>query len=199
MITPKDIQIIVLKNSGLSSIDFNEKTKQRDIVYGRYVYYYICKKLINISFPKIGKSLDLKQSHCTVMHGISQIEQILSSRHSSYGKLIEVILSSLAEAKDLDDYLKKYEKPENKPTLDYLAEMRDKIDSIKIYYTDLLEKKDLEIKRYRLLLGNNQDVKDIMALNPGDIMEWRQRNAAFLKMKTTINKDNQRYASKRGI
>jgi predicted DNA-binding protein YlxM (UPF0122 family) len=66
--TTKEIKKLV---EGELGYRININSRKRDIVYGRAIYFKICKDRTNLSLKKIGETLN--QDHATVLHSIRNI------------------------------------------------------------------------------------------------------------------------------
>lgn len=56
-------------------IDLREKTRRREYVYGRAVYFKLCREYTKFNLDKIGKSVNV--IHCSVLHSINNIFPIV--------------------------------------------------------------------------------------------------------------------------
>lgn len=79
----------------------NENSRKRHIVYGRAIYFKICKDRTNLSLYKIGETLGL--DHATVMHGIYKIFPSFETYNPRYMEIYNRIIKT-------DEYIPKHEK-----------------------------------------------------------------------------------------
>ena len=67
------IQKIVSEYFQISVEDIRSKKRSSNIAFPRQIAMYLCRKLTNESFPKIGTEFGGKD-HSTVMHSVEKIE-----------------------------------------------------------------------------------------------------------------------------
>lgn len=67
----KEIVDVLEKNLGYK---ITLKSRKRHIIYGRYLYYSLAKKLTNHSLESIGNEVNL--DHTTVIHGLKMFEHL---------------------------------------------------------------------------------------------------------------------------
>ena len=67
------IQRIVAEHFQISVDDMKSKKRSANLAFPRQVAMYLCRKLTNESFPKIGIEFGGKD-HSTVMHSVEKIE-----------------------------------------------------------------------------------------------------------------------------
>ncbi|WMI81148.1 chromosomal replication initiator protein DnaA [Anaerotignum sp. MB30-C6] len=77
-ITPDLIQEIVCEHFNIRIEDIQGSKKPKNIAFPRQVAMYLCRKLLDISLPKIGESFG-GRDHTTVIHAISKIEKQLEN------------------------------------------------------------------------------------------------------------------------
>ena len=68
------IQRIVAEHFQISVDDMKSKKRSANLAFPRQVAMYLCRKLTNESFPKIGIEIGGKD-HSTVMHSVEKIEK----------------------------------------------------------------------------------------------------------------------------
>jgi chromosomal replication initiator protein len=73
-LTPDLIQQVVAEHYGIRVEDIQGSKKPKNIAFPRQVSMYLCRKLLDISLPKIGESFG-GRDHTTVIHAISKIEK----------------------------------------------------------------------------------------------------------------------------
>jgi chromosomal replication initiator protein len=72
VLTIEAIQKVVADYYNLKVTDLKSKTNSRKIAEPRQIAMYLCRNLINVSFPEIGRHFGGKH-HTTVMHSINKI------------------------------------------------------------------------------------------------------------------------------
>ena len=77
-VTPDSIQEIVADHFNIRIEDIQGSKKPKNIAFPRQVSMYLCRKLLDISLPKIGESFG-GRDHTTVIHAISKIEKQLEN------------------------------------------------------------------------------------------------------------------------
>ena len=78
VITPQLILEIVSDHYNISASDITSKKRPREIAYPRQIVMYLCRKLTDLSLPKIGAVIG-KRDHTTVLHGYEKINaEVLS-------------------------------------------------------------------------------------------------------------------------
>ena len=80
------IQRAVAEEFQLKPQQLSEKNNARAISYPRQVAMYLCKEILGMSLPEIGKAFGGKH-HTTVLHAVTKIDK-LCSRDESLNKLI---------------------------------------------------------------------------------------------------------------
>ena len=68
------IQEIVANHFNIRVEDIQGSKKPKNIAFPRQISMYLCRKLLDISLPKIGESFG-GRDHTTVIHAISKIEK----------------------------------------------------------------------------------------------------------------------------
>lgn len=77
-VTPDSIQKIVASHYNIRIEDLQGSKKPKNIAFPRQISMYLCRKLLDISLPKIGESFG-GRDHTTVIHAISKIEKQLEA------------------------------------------------------------------------------------------------------------------------
>ena len=77
-LTPELIQQVVAEYYNIRVEDIQGSKKPKNIAFPRQVSMYLCRKLLDISLPKIGESIG-GRDHTTVIYAISKIEKQLES------------------------------------------------------------------------------------------------------------------------
>ncbi len=124
----------------ISDKDLFSKTRKREIVIPRQVFFYLCKKHTKLSLSKIGlislkygrkKELD----HASVLHGINKIKNT-SSTEKSLLKSVELLDKLITPEKDYTQ-------------VDFEKELS--IIDLKNHYEDIILKMKLETSVYYLI------------------------------------------------
>ena len=71
--TVDEIKTYVSDYFGITVDDLMSQKRSKEISYARQLAMYICRNLLDLSFPKVGKSFD--RDHSTAHHAISKIEK----------------------------------------------------------------------------------------------------------------------------
>lgn len=77
------IQKIVAEYFQISAEDIRSKKRSSNIAFPRQIAMYLCRKLTNESFPKIGTEFGGKD-HSTVMHSVEKIENEIKMNKDLY-------------------------------------------------------------------------------------------------------------------
>ena len=77
-LTPDLIQQVVAEHYNIRVEDIQGSKKPKNIAFPRQVSMYLCRKLLDISLPKIGESFG-GRDHTTVIHAITKIEKQLET------------------------------------------------------------------------------------------------------------------------
>lgn len=77
VITHKKILEIVSDHFNVTSEDIVSKKRPKEIAYPRQIVMYLCRKLTDMSLPKIGEVLG-KRDHTTVLHGYEKINKAVA-------------------------------------------------------------------------------------------------------------------------
>ena len=77
-LTPELIQQVVAEHYNIRVEDIQGSKKPKNIAFPRQVSMYLCRKLLDISLPKIGESFG-GRDHTTVIYAISKIEKQLEN------------------------------------------------------------------------------------------------------------------------
>ena len=94
-LTPDVIQEMVSAHYNISIEDMQGNKKPKHIAFPRQIAMYLCRKLLDISLPKIGESFG-GRDHTTVIHAISKIEKQMEAD----GELKHVILQLERDIKE---------------------------------------------------------------------------------------------------
>lgn len=77
-VTPSLIQEVVASNYNIRVEDIQGSKKPKSIAYPRQIAMYLCRKMLDISLPKIGEQFG-GRDHTTVIHAITKIERELEN------------------------------------------------------------------------------------------------------------------------
>lgn len=92
-ITPDLIITTVAEHFNIQPADILSKKRSHDIAYPRQICMYLCKKLTDTSFVKIGEFLG-KRDHSTVIHGSEKIEKDLQ-KDSTLSTTLDIIIKKM--------------------------------------------------------------------------------------------------------
>jgi len=77
-ITIPTVQEVVAQHFKITIKEITAKKRTRELVFPRQLAMYLCRELLNCSFPEIGKSFGGK-NHATVMHACTKIKTRIES------------------------------------------------------------------------------------------------------------------------
>ena len=95
-LTPDLIQQVVAEHYNIRVEDIQGSKKPKNIAFPRQVSMYLCRKLLDISLPKIGESFG-GRDHTTVIHAITKIEKQLET-DTALQKTIHQLEKDIKEA-----------------------------------------------------------------------------------------------------
>ena len=127
--TTKEIKELV---EGELGYRINVNTRKRSIVYGRAIYFKICKDRTNLSLSKIGETLNL--NHATVLYCINNIFPTFEMYNPKYMEIYNRIIAT-------EEYIPKHQK------LKTLQEEHRKLETIQEIPEDQLHEAEYRIKR----------------------------------------------------
>ncbi len=90
--TVEQIKKYVSSYFDLSPEDLDSKKRNKEIAYARQLAMYICRNLLDYSFPRIGQ--EFGRDHSTAMHAVNKIESDLitdASVKSNYNDIMKSI------------------------------------------------------------------------------------------------------------
>ncbi len=116
------------------------KTRKRQVVYGRAIYFKICKDRTNLSLQEIGQTLNLH--HATVLHSITNVFPAFEMYNPEYMEIYNRI-------KKTDEYI---------PIDRQLARLKIEHYQLQLKY-DYVRKLNIDIK-HRTLLGKIKEIPD---------------------------------------
>ena len=96
--TTKEIKELV---EGELGYRINVDSRKRDIVYGRAIYFRICKDRTNLSLKKIGQTLN--KDHASVLHSINNIFPAFEMYNPKYMEIYNRIIAT-------EEYIPKHQK-----------------------------------------------------------------------------------------
>ena len=96
--TTKEIKELV---EGELGYRINVDSRKRDIVYGRAIYFRICKDRTNLSLKKIGETLN--KDHASVLHSIKNIFPAFEMYNPKYMEIYNRIIAT-------EEYIPKHQK-----------------------------------------------------------------------------------------
>ena len=119
--------------------DITLKNRNRELVYGRAVYYKLCKDLTNHSLSDIGSLIS--KDHATVLHGLKVFESLIFNNDDYY----------------IDAYKEMYDKLK----LNYFINVRNPKDLKTKYYKYINENINLKQKNEQIKFLIKKALKDI--------------------------------------
>ena len=84
-----------------TQVKLNKLTREFDYVFARSCYYYLCRNFGEMSYAKIGKSVN--KNHATVMHSLKELPYIIKHdlvRSKIYNKIISEAEKDYIETKN---------------------------------------------------------------------------------------------------
>lgn len=121
--------------------DITQKNRSRELVYGRAVYYKLCKNLTSHSLSEIGSLIS--KDHATVLHGLKVFETF--------------------ELNNDYYYLTAYEEMFNKLKLNYVINIKNPRDLKTKYYKYVNENINLKDKNKTIRVLIKEEFKDIFS------------------------------------
>jgi len=126
------------------------KSRKREVVYMRAIYYKLCKEFTFESLVKIGKTIN--KDHATVIHGLKVFDNVINPTwekgyYNKYLKLQEHLNTKVKlQVKQLDPnkfYREKYRIKllQNKQMYNFTRACLDKMDSMGHKFTNVLRSK----------------------------------------------------------
>ena len=117
------------------------KTRARQVVYGRAIYFKICKDRTNLSLQEIGETLNLH--HATVLHSIRNVFPAFEMYNPEYMEIYNRIIKA-------DEYI---------PAEKQLARLKIQHYQLELKY-DYIKKLNIDIK-HRTLLSKIKEIPDL--------------------------------------
>ena len=94
----KELQLIYNACCEVTGLDLNNKTRKREYVYGRMIYFHIAKHKTTATLDEIGELVGL--DHSTVIHGINKYKSYIKyDDMKAMSTRISAILPSFIKAK----------------------------------------------------------------------------------------------------
>lgn len=85
-ITPLQIMNLVAYTVEIPSDIIKSKTRKREVVEARYLFFYFCKNYTDLSLAAIGSYVE-SGDHATVRHAMMVVENLISTSPAFVGKL----------------------------------------------------------------------------------------------------------------
>ena len=117
------------------------KTRARQVVYGRAIYFKICKDRTNLSFQEIGETLNLH--HATVLHSIRNVFPAFEMYNPEYMEIYNRIIKA-------EEYI---------PADKQLARLKIQHYQLGLKY-DYVKNLNIDIK-HRTLLSKIKEIPDL--------------------------------------
>ena len=137
----KSTKIKAIRNEVVKKLnaDITKKNRNRELVYGRAVYYKLCKNLTSHSLTDIGSFI--YKDHATVLHGLKVFETF--------------------ELNNDYYYLEAYEEMFNKLKLNYAINIKNSKDLKTKYYKYVNENINLKERNKSIRVLIKREFKDI--------------------------------------
>lgn len=154
-------------------VSIGNKSRKREIIEARFIYYSICYHDLKMSLASIGRTT--KQDHATVLHGIKRVDEWYEIDGSFKRKYDEVHKI----ARDMDSLKTKETKKEHETRLssvtsEYeIAELKRKLNSLETEYNKLMDKY-VDVCSKKSLLGE-------MEIPEEHIEDVKERVELYLK------------------
>ena len=106
--------------------DLSRRSRQRELVYSRAIYFKLCKEKTTLTLQQIGDSLGL--NHATVLHGLNKVFPTVIEHEPLYREIYECVRNQedLAYLKENYNALRKqYDKLLKLKTFDEHTELVD--------------------------------------------------------------------------
>jgi|TARA_R110001606_G_C15159778_1_gene626881 hypothetical protein len=117
------------------------KTRARQVVYGRAIYFKICKDRTNLSLQEIGETLNLH--HATVLHSIRNVFPAFEMYNPEYMEIYNRIIKA-------EEYI---------PADKQLARLKIQHYQLELKY-DYVKNLNIDIK-HRTLLSKIKEIPDL--------------------------------------
>jgi hypothetical protein len=117
------------------------KTRARQVVYGRAIYFKICKDRTNLSLQEIGETLNLH--HATVLHSIRNVFPAFEMYNPEYMEIYNRIIKA-------DEYI---------PADKQLARLKIQHYQLELKY-NYVKNLNIDIK-HRTLLSKIKEIPDL--------------------------------------
>jgi hypothetical protein len=162
-------------------VDLSRRTRKRDYVEGRFIYFDFCRNHLNFSLEKAGKTLGY--DHATVMHSVKQCKN-LCEVDPSFKRKYDLLLLKVDEkigllANPYDKYLGK----EDVLQRGVIAYMKAQYPQAFVVHIPNEGRRSM-FERYKFkTLGGVSGMPDIMVFNPNN-----KRNGLAIELKAGTNK-----------
>lgn len=77
------IKEVVKEVTGVSFERLNRKTREREIMFARQLFQYLCRTFTSITLTKIGSLTAHNYGHWTILHSKTEIENVIDIKHRS--------------------------------------------------------------------------------------------------------------------
>ena len=135
---PEKIKNLVESELG---IDITSKSRKRELVYARAIYFKICKDRTNLSLKDIGKTMQL--DHATVLHAITNIFPAFEMYNPEYMDIYNRIIKA-------DEYI---------PADKQLATLKIQHYQLQLKY-DYIKNINIDLK-HKTLLSKIKEIPDL--------------------------------------
>jgi len=94
-VTPEKIQKVIAAHFNIKIVDMKSKKKTKTLVFPRQMAMYLCREVLKLSFPEIGRLFGGKD-HSTVIYACNVIEK-QKEKDPNTGYLLEDVLKKIKE------------------------------------------------------------------------------------------------------
>ena len=131
--------------------NLNTKSRKRELVYARAIYFKLARHFTLKSYDSIGRLVS--KDHSSVLHGIRLFDTVISEYEMEYLKVYKELKFTIGKiVGNKDKYLNPDSYYKDKYTK-LLIEHRELIKNGNDKYNDLLKKQETIKHKYKFLLG----------------------------------------------
>lgn len=131
--------------------NLNTKSRKRELVYARSIYFKLARHFTLRSYDSIGKLVS--RDHASVLHGIKVFDNVIAEYEMEYLKVFTDLKRTIGKVVGNKD---KYLNPDSYYKEKYtklLLEHRELINNRSQEYNELIKKQDTIKHKYKFLLG----------------------------------------------
>lgn len=115
----------------------HNKTRVREFVEARMIYFYLCRNFLNLPLADIGKTIYPKKDHATVLHGYRTIQNLIQfdkQKALIVDDLTSLVGRALTDLENSGDDMLSYEQQILK-----IDELQQEIDTLKTKFQDEID------------------------------------------------------------